>query len=67
MVQPSKKLAEAHYAPIKGSAAFDEKVDFLTSGPAIATVWEAANAVAGALATAGDAEPSKAAQGSAQI
>ena len=58
--QAPKELAEAHYANLKGTPAFDEAVAFLTSGPMIATAWEAPNAVAAALATAGDSDPTKA-------
>jgi histidyl-tRNA synthetase len=63
MRQATSEQAEAHYAPLKGTPAFDEAVAFLTSGPMIASVWEAPNAVASALATAGDADPTKAALG----
>ena len=57
MQQVGRELAEAHYAPLKGSAAFDDAVAFLTSAPAIATVWEGPGAVSAAIAMAGDADP----------
>ena len=58
--QAPRDLAEAHYASLKGSAAFEEAVSFLTSGPMMATAWQAPGAIAAALATAGDADPAKA-------
>jgi histidyl-tRNA synthetase len=64
MQHATPELAEAHYASLKGGAAFKEKVEFLTSGPSIATAWEAPGAVVAAQATAGDANPAKAARGS---
>lgn len=64
MVRPSRELAEAYYAPLKGTPGYEDAVALLTSGPAIATAWEAPGAVAAALALAGDADPNKAALGS---
>ena len=57
MLQATKEQAEAYYGSDKESAAF------LTSGPIIATAWQAPGVIAAALATAGDADPAKAALG----
>ena len=50
MLQATRAQAEAYYAPLKGSATFEEAVSFLTSGPIVATAWQAPGAVAAALA-----------------
>ena len=63
MLQATKEEAEAYYAPLKGKAGFDDAVAFLTSGPIVATAWEAPGVLAAALSTAGAADPAKAALG----
>lgn len=45
MLRVSRELAEAHYGAHKGKPFFGELVDFITSGPVIATVWEGEDAV----------------------
>jgi nucleoside-diphosphate kinase len=45
-VQPSRDLAEKHYAVHKGKPFYDSLLSFLTSGPAVAIVWEGREAVA---------------------
>ena len=44
-VQPSRDLAEKHYAVHKGKPFYDSLLNFLTSGPALAIVWEGREAV----------------------
>ena len=44
-VQPSRDLAEKHYAVHKGKPFYDSLLSFLTSGPALAIVWEGREAV----------------------
>ena len=44
-VQPSRDLAEKHYAVHKGKPFYDSLLSFLTSGPAVAIVWEGREAV----------------------
>jgi len=46
MLVPSSELAEAHYAIHKGKAFYNALVEFITSGPVVAMVLEADNAVA---------------------
>lgn len=60
MLQATRALAEAHYAPLKGTAAFEPAVSRLLDGACVATAWEAAGAVSVALALAGDSDPLKA-------
>ncbi len=45
LVQPSRQLAEQHYAVHKGKSFYDSLLQFLTSGPAVAMVWEGREAV----------------------
>jgi nucleoside-diphosphate kinase len=46
LVQPSRELAEKHYAVHKGKSFYDSLLQFLTSGPTVAMVWEGREAVA---------------------
>jgi nucleoside-diphosphate kinase len=46
MLHMDKTLAQRHYAVHKGKAFFDDLVDFITSGPVIAIVFQGNNAVA---------------------
>lgn len=45
LVQPSRTLAEKHYAVHKGKPFYDSLLQFLTSGPTVAMVWEGREAV----------------------
>ncbi len=63
MQQPTRAVAEQHYAPLKGSPAYGTAVEFLTSGPVVATAWEAPGAIALVREMVGDADPAKAARG----
>jgi nucleoside-diphosphate kinase len=45
MIQIPRELAEKHYAEHKGKPFYGELLDFITSGPVIATVWQGENAV----------------------
>lgn len=45
LVQPSRQLAEQHYAVHKGKPFYESLLKFLTSGPAVAMVWEGREAV----------------------
>lgn len=45
LLQPSRKLAEEHYAVHKGKPFYDSLLQFLTSGPTVAMVWEGREAV----------------------
>ena len=46
LVQPSRELAERHYAVHKGKPFYESLLTFLTSGPTVAMVWEGREAVA---------------------
>jgi len=45
MLQPGREIAEAHYAVHREKPFFGELVDFITSGPVVAMVWEAKDAI----------------------
>ena len=45
-LQPSRELAEKHYAVHKGKPFYDSLVKFVTSGPTVAVVLEGREAVA---------------------
>ena len=59
-VQASRTLAEQHYAVHKGKPFYDSLLDFLTSGPTVAMVWEGREAVAVARALMGPTDGAKA-------
>lgn len=46
MLQPSRELAEEHYAPHKGKDFFEPLIVFLTGGPVVAMVVEGDLAIA---------------------
>ena len=46
MLTPTREMAEAHYAVHKGKPFFDGVVDFISSGPVVAMVWEGDDVVA---------------------
>src|SRR5215470_11122690 len=46
LVQASRELAEKHYAVHKGKSFYESLLNFLTSGPTVAMVWEGREAVA---------------------
>jgi nucleoside-diphosphate kinase len=58
-----RSLAERHYGEHRSKPFFGELVDFLTSGPVCAMVWEGQNAVANARALIGRTNPVESAPG----
>ena len=46
LLKPSRDLAEKHYAVHKGKPFYDSLLQFLTSGPTVAMVWQGREAVA---------------------
>jgi nucleoside-diphosphate kinase len=58
-VQASRELAEKHYAVHKGKPFYDSLLNFLTSGPTVAIVWEGREAVAVARAMMGVTDGAK--------
>lgn len=60
LVQASRELAEKHYAVHKGKPFYDSLLQFLTSGPTVAMVWEGREAVAVARTLMGPTDGTKA-------
>lgn len=59
----SKKLAETHYAIHKGKPFYEGLIQYITSAPVMAMVWEGPNAVAAVRQTMGSTRPTEAAPG----
>lgn len=60
----SRELAETHYAIHKGKPFYDGLIEYITSAPVMAMVWEGPNAVAAVRQTMGATRPTEAAPGS---
>lgn len=62
-MQMSRELAEQHYGIHKGRPFYEALVDYITSGPIVAMVWEGKEAIAAARATMGATNPVSATPG----
>lgn len=60
LMQISRELAEQHYAEHKERPFFNELVDFITSGPVFAMVWQGENVIATARKMMGATNPQEA-------
>lgn len=63
LMQITKELAEQHYGEHKERPFFGELVDFITSGPVFAMVWEGENVISTSRLLVGATNPSEAAPG----
>jgi nucleoside-diphosphate kinase len=63
LVQADRGLAERHYAVHKGKPFYESLLQFLTSGPTVAMVWEGREAVAVCRNLMGPTDGAKAAPG----
>lgn len=63
MMQIDEELASRHYAEHQGKPFFPGLVEFITSGPVMAMVWEGENAVAAVRKLMGATNPLDAAPG----
>ena len=63
MLHMDRALAQRHYAVHTGKAFFDDLVDFITSGPVIAIVFQGRNAVEVIRQVMGGTDPAKASSG----
>jgi len=63
MLHMDKKLAQRHYAIHKGKPFFDDLVNFITSSPLIAIVFQGKNAVDVIRQMMGETDPTKASIG----
>ena len=64
MLKVGKPLAKKHYAEHEGKPFFPGLVDYITSSPIIAAVFEGANAIKASRQTMGATNPLEAATGS---
>lgn len=62
-LQVSRALAEEHYAVHKGKSFYAGLIDYITSAPVMAMVWEGPNAIATIRQTMGATRPWEAAPG----
>lgn len=62
-LQVSRELAETHYAVHKGKPFYDGLVQYITSAPVMAMVWEGPNAIQAVRQTMGATRPTEAAPG----
>jgi len=63
MTRISRELAEEYYAEHRGKPFFEGLVEYVTSGPSVAMVWDGENAVAIVRKTMGATDPAKAEPG----
>jgi nucleoside-diphosphate kinase len=63
-IQVSNELAETHYAIHKGKPFYAGLIQYITSAPVMAMVWEGPNAVTAVRQTMGATRPTEAAPGS---
>lgn len=62
-MQVSRELAETHYAIHKGKPFYEGLLNYITSAPVMAMVWEGPNAIAAVRQTMGATRPIEAAPG----
>lgn len=62
-LQVGRELAEQHYAVHQGKPFYEGLVNYITSAPVMAMVWEGPNAVAAVRQTMGATRPTEAAPG----
>lgn len=63
LMHVDRDLAERHYAVHEGKPFYGELIEFITSGPLVASVWEGADAVALVRKVVGATSPDKAEPG----
>ena len=60
----SQELAETHYGIHKGKSFYEGLIQYITSAPVMAMVWEGPNVIAAVRQTMGSTRPTEAAPGS---
>jgi nucleoside-diphosphate kinase len=60
----SEELAKTHYAVHEGKPFYEGLIEYITSAPVMAMVWEGPNAIAAVRQTMGATRPTEAAPGS---
>ena len=63
-MEVERKLAESHYAVHQGKPFYDGLIEYITSSPVVAMVWEGPQAIQAVRQTMGATKPTEAAPGS---
>ena len=63
LLQPSRELAEKHYAVHLGKSFYEDLVNFVTSGPVVAMAWEGDNVISLVRKMMGALKPEEASSG----
>jgi nucleoside-diphosphate kinase len=63
LMQMSEALAARHYAEHEGKSFYPSLIEYITSGPVVAMVWEGPNVIAVARTMMGATRPNEAAPG----
>eukprot|EP00871_Galdieria_phlegrea_P004786 jgi/Galph1/5308/GphlegSOOS_G3973.1 len=63
LIKPTRSLAERHYASLQSKAFFQDLVEFITSGPVCAMVWEGKDVVSQTRKLIGATDPLASAPG----
>mgnify|MGYP001563556872 CR=1 FL=1 len=64
MIWPSKELLQQHYKDLEGKPFFGGLVEYMSSGPVVAMVWEGTNAVVFCRKVIGETRPLESTPGS---
>lgn len=63
LIRVDRRLAETHYGEHKGKPFFEGLVEYISSGPVVAMVWEGKGAIAAVRSLTGATDPAKASPG----
>lgn len=63
LIRVDRRLAETHYGEHKGKPFFEGLVEYISSGPVVAMVWEGKGAIAAVRSLTGATDPGKASPG----
>lgn len=63
LMRITPELARKHYAEHEGKAFFNDLVEFITSGPVVAMIWEGEGVIANMRLLMGQTNPAQAAPG----
>lgn len=63
IIRLDEEKAKSHYAEHQGKSFFGELINFITSGPVVAMVWEGEGVIAAIRSLMGKTDPSEAAPG----
>eukprot|EP00178_Gracilaria_changii_P002652 TRINITY_DN13963_c1_g2_i1.p2 TRINITY_DN13963_c1_g2~~TRINITY_DN13963_c1_g2_i1.p2 ORF type:complete len:149 (+),score=20.75 TRINITY_DN13963_c1_g2_i1:1-447(+) len=64
MVLPTKEFAEKHYADLSKKPFFNGLVEYFSSGPVVAMIWQGTNVIKGGRTLLGETNPADSTPGS---